>query len=135
MPGTRAFLDFRTVPNSGCALTIAGDAEEVEQAALEHGLSAHHREDTPRYRIEVRAALSESQPLVPAPGRKILDCRDLAGREACSLSFTGPEDDVVRAAFRHLVRRHRERPNTELEDEIRLSLRDLTPATAPYERA
>lgn len=122
----RRHLDLRTVDEVPCELTISGRAEEVVHAAVDHAVEAHGLRDEPDLRIRIRAALSEVQPLVPAPGRKLIDCQDLPGLGSCSLCFTGPADDVVRAATAHLVQAHRHRWTEELEDEVRLSLRDLS---------
>ncbi|MGC4120016.1 MAG: hypothetical protein QM765_36640 [Myxococcales bacterium] len=97
-------------------------------------LADHALEDAPHLRIALRSAVDTSQPLLPTPGRKVLDCRDLRGEESCTLSFSGPASDVVQAAMGHLVRYHHERATTERRDELTLSLKDQpTSALLPFE--
>lgn len=128
MDSGRRFLDLRRVEESGCLLTISGQEDEVLLAALGHVVADHHREDSPHLRIALRMELDEVQPLLPAPGYKVLDCRDLRGEAACTLSFAGAADDVVRAAMGHLVRHHGEAWTIERVDELMLSLKE-PPAT------
>ena len=126
------FLDLRRVEDSACLLTISGREDEVLRAALGHELADHQLQDAPHLRIALRTAMDEVQPLLPSPGRKVLDCSDLRIEEPCTLSFIGPADDVLRAALGHLVRFHREAWTTERSNELFLSLKDLpAPTTAP----
>ncbi|MBI5545434.1 MAG: DUF1059 domain-containing protein [Deltaproteobacteria bacterium] len=133
MEAKHLYLDCRTLDGWGCELTIAGPHEEIVRIALAHGRSIHEIAEGPHATIQVRAALDEVQPLVPAPGRKVLDCRDLPGRQGCSVSFTGPTEEIVSAELDHAAHYHRAAVTLELEDEIRLALRDETPATYPLE--
>jgi hypothetical protein len=132
MDSSRCFMDLRRVEGSDCLLTISGQEDEVLRAALGHELADHGLEDAPHVRIALRSALDDVQPLLPTPGRKVLDCRDLRGEEACTLSFAGPPDDVVRAAMGHLVRFHHEQATTERVDELFLSLKDMPTAAQPW---
>ncbi|HEY3449039.1 MAG TPA: hypothetical protein VGK67_21940 [Myxococcales bacterium] len=132
MDSGRRFLDLRRVEESDCLLTISGQEDEVLRAALGHELADHDLADAPHLRIALRSAMDVVQPLLPTPGRKVLDCRDLRGEEVCTLSFIGPPKDVVCAAMGHLARFHNERATTERVDELLLSLKELPTAATPW---
>jgi predicted small metal-binding protein len=47
----RKMIDCRKVPNEiGCTLTIAGEEEEVLDAAVAHAVAKHGHTDTPELR-------------------------------------------------------------------------------------
>ena len=59
----RKMIDCRSVPNEiGCTLTIAGQEEEVLDAATMHAVAKHGHEDTPELREELRAGLQDVEP-------------------------------------------------------------------------
>ena len=59
----RKMIDCRSVPNDiGCTLTIAGQDEEVLDAAVMHAVTTHGHEDTPELREELRASLQDVEP-------------------------------------------------------------------------
>jgi predicted small metal-binding protein len=59
----RKMIDCRSVPNEiGCTLTIAGQEEEVLDAAVAHAVAKHGHEDTPELRDALRADLQDAQP-------------------------------------------------------------------------
>lgn len=60
---TRKMIDCRAVPNDvGCTLTIAGQEEELLDAAAAHAVSKHGHEDTPELREMLRGALTDAEP-------------------------------------------------------------------------
>ncbi|MFP5345951.1 MAG: DUF1059 domain-containing protein [Actinomycetes bacterium] len=60
---TRKMIDCRAVPNEvGCTLTIAGQEEEVLDAATAHAVSRHGHLDSPELREQLRAALTDAEP-------------------------------------------------------------------------
>jgi len=56
--------------------------------------------------------------------RKIVDCRDMPNERGCTLTISGEEDEVVRAAVMHAVDVHGHADTTEFRDEVRRSLKD-----------
>ncbi|HXC81759.1 MAG TPA: DUF1059 domain-containing protein [Trebonia sp.] len=59
----RKMIDCRSVPNEiGCTLTIAGQEEEVLDAAVGHAVAKHGHEDTPELRDALRAGLQDAEP-------------------------------------------------------------------------
>jgi predicted small metal-binding protein len=62
-------------------------------------------------------------------GRKVADCRDFPSESGCTLTISGEEDEVVRAASEHAVSVHGHQPGTELSDGIRATLKDEVPAS------
>jgi predicted small metal-binding protein len=57
---TRKVADCRDMPSErGCTLTIAGEEEEVLDAATQHAVSAHGHEDAPELRGTVRGFLKD----------------------------------------------------------------------------
>ena len=56
--------------------------------------------------------------------RKIADCRRYPSVSNCSLTISGEEDEVVRAAAEHAVSVHEHTDSPELGDQIRASLED-----------
>jgi predicted small metal-binding protein len=59
----RKMIDCRSVPNEiGCTLTIAGQEEEVLDAATAHAVAKHGHEDTPELREMLRGGLQDAEP-------------------------------------------------------------------------
>jgi predicted small metal-binding protein len=59
----RRMVDCRTMPSEiGCTLTIAGEEEEVLDAAVMHAVDKHGHENTPELREEIRAGLVDVEP-------------------------------------------------------------------------
>jgi len=60
---SRKMIDCRAVPSDiGCTLTIAGQEEEVLDAAVAHAVARHGHEGTPELREQLRAVLVEAEP-------------------------------------------------------------------------
>lgn len=59
--------------------------------------------------------------------RKVADCRDMPSESGCTLTITGEEDEVVRAAAMHAADVHGHEPGPELDAGIRTMLRDEVP--------
>jgi len=62
--------------------------------------------------------------------RKVADCRDIPNEVGCTLTISGEEEEVVRAAAEHAVSVHDEEDTPELRKLIRDSLKDEVPAHA-----
>ena len=59
----RKMIDCRKVPNEiGCTLTIAGQENEVMEAAVAHAVAKHGHDDTPELRDALRAGLEDAEP-------------------------------------------------------------------------
>jgi predicted small metal-binding protein len=59
----RKMIDCRGVPSEiGCTLTIAGQEEEVLDAAVAHAVAKHGHEDTPELRDALRSSLQDVEP-------------------------------------------------------------------------
>ncbi|MEJ8637025.1 DUF1059 domain-containing protein [Streptomyces sp. NPDC006475] len=56
--------------------------------------------------------------------RKVADCRKMPSESGCSLTISGEEEEVVRAASEHAVSVHGHADTPELKDGIRESLED-----------
>jgi predicted small metal-binding protein len=56
--------------------------------------------------------------------RKIVDCREMPSEMNCTLTISGEEEEVVRAASEHAVSVHGHADSLELRDHIRSSLKD-----------
>lgn len=56
--------------------------------------------------------------------RKIADCRRYPSVMNCTLTISGEEGEVVRAAAEHAVSVHEHTDSPELRDQIRASLED-----------
>ncbi len=56
--------------------------------------------------------------------RKVADCRDMPSEIGCTLTISGEEEEVVRAASEHAVSAHGHDDSAELRSEIRSSLKD-----------
>lgn len=60
---SRKMIDCRSVPNDvGCTLTIAGEEDEVLDAAAAHAVAVHGHEDTPELRDQMRGSLQDAEP-------------------------------------------------------------------------
>jgi len=62
--------------------------------------------------------------------RKVIDCRKFPSEKDCSLTISGREDEVMRAAVEHAVSSHGHRDTPELRDALRASLADEPHAAA-----
>jgi predicted small metal-binding protein len=62
--------------------------------------------------------------------RKVADCRDHPSVSGCTLTISGEEEEVVRAAAEHAVSVHSHEDNEDLRRMIRESLKDEVPAHA-----
>jgi predicted small metal-binding protein len=56
--------------------------------------------------------------------RKVADCRDTPSVMNCTLTISGEEDEVVRAAAEHAASVHGHEDTPELRAEIRATLKD-----------
>jgi hypothetical protein len=64
----RKIVDCRDTPSeSGCTLTLTGEAEEVVEAAAQHAVAVHGHTDDAQLREGLRAELRDA-PLDTAPG-------------------------------------------------------------------
>jgi predicted small metal-binding protein len=60
--------------------------------------------------------------------RKTADCREFPSEVGCTLTISGEEEEVVRAAVEHAISCHGETDSFELREQIRESLKDESPA-------
>jgi len=59
----RKMIDCRKQPSeSGCTLTIAGQEDEVLDAAVAHAIAKHGHDDTAELREMIRAGLEDAEP-------------------------------------------------------------------------
>ena len=59
----RKMIDCRALPNEvGCTLTIAGEEDEVLDAAVDHAVSKHGEVLAPGLREELRPLLVDAEP-------------------------------------------------------------------------
>jgi predicted small metal-binding protein len=59
----RKMIDCRQLPNDiGCTLTIAGEEEEVLDAAVLHAVDKHGHQQTAELREQLRGVLTDVQP-------------------------------------------------------------------------
>jgi predicted small metal-binding protein len=59
----RKMIDCRTMPSDlNCSLTIAGEPEEVLDAATLHAADKHGHANTPELREQLRSALTDAEP-------------------------------------------------------------------------
>ena len=56
--------------------------------------------------------------------RKVADCREMPSESGCTLTISGEEDEVVRAAAEHAVSVHGHEDSAELRGMIREGLKD-----------
>jgi predicted small metal-binding protein len=62
--------------------------------------------------------------------RKVADCREFPSESGCTLTISGEEDEVVRAASEHAVSVHGHEDTPELRDQVRGMLREEAGAPA-----
>ena len=62
--------------------------------------------------------------------RKVADCRSMPSESGCTLTISGEEDEVVRAASEHAVSVHGHEDTPELRDQVRGMLEDEVAAPA-----
>jgi predicted small metal-binding protein len=60
--------------------------------------------------------------------RKVADCREFPSEVNCTLTISGEEEEVVRAASEHAVSVHGHADSPELRAQIRGMLKDEIPA-------
>lgn len=56
--------------------------------------------------------------------RKVADCRDFPSESHCTLTISGEEEEVVRAAAEHAVSVHQHEDTPELRAQLRTMLKD-----------
>jgi hypothetical protein len=56
--------------------------------------------------------------------RKVIDCREFPSESNCSLTISGTEAEVIKAATEHAVSSHGHSAGPQLESALRSSLRD-----------
>ncbi|MGA2036980.1 MAG: DUF1059 domain-containing protein [Acidimicrobiales bacterium] len=56
--------------------------------------------------------------------RKTADCREMPSESGCTLTISGEEDEVVRAAAMHAADVHGHADGSELREQIRAMLTD-----------
>ncbi len=56
--------------------------------------------------------------------RKVADCRKFPSEKNCSLTISGTEEEVVKAASEHAISSHGHKDNPELRKQIRGMLKD-----------
>lgn len=70
---TRKYIDCREFPSDiNCTVAIAADSEsELMDIAVQHAVSAHHHEDSPQLRQQLRQLFKEGTPPehLPMPGQ------------------------------------------------------------------
>lgn len=61
---TRKYIDCREFPSDiNCTVAIAADSEtELMEIAVQHAVSAHHHEDSPELRQQLRQLFKEGTP-------------------------------------------------------------------------
>jgi len=62
--------------------------------------------------------------------RKVADCREYPSESNCTLTISGEEDEVLRAASEHAVSVHGHTDTPELREQIRTMLKDEVPQHA-----
>ena len=61
----RKMIDCRTMPSDlNCTLTIAGDEDDVLDAATLHAADKHGHANTPELREQLRGALTDAEPVL-----------------------------------------------------------------------
>lgn len=56
--------------------------------------------------------------------RKVIDCRDVPGKQDCTLAISGEEEEVIRAGVEHAVSSHGEKDTPSLRKSIRDQLKE-----------
>ncbi|MFD7298266.1 MULTISPECIES: DUF1059 domain-containing protein [unclassified Streptomyces] len=62
--------------------------------------------------------------------RKVADCRDMPSEMNCTLTISGEEEEVVRAASEHAASVHGHADGPELREMVRSGLKDEIPQHA-----
>ncbi|SDR04342.1 DUF1059 domain-containing protein [Thermostaphylospora chromogena] len=62
--------------------------------------------------------------------RKVADCRDMPSESGCTLTISGEEEEVVRAAAEHAASVHGHEDSPQLREQIRGMLKNETPLHA-----
>jgi predicted small metal-binding protein len=62
--------------------------------------------------------------------RKVADCRDYPSESNCTLTISGEEDEVVRAAAEHAASVHGHEDTPEMREQLRTMLKDEVPQHA-----
>jgi len=62
--------------------------------------------------------------------RKVADCRDHPSESNCTLTISGEEDEVVRAAAEHAASVHGHEDTPEMREQLRTMLKDEVPQHA-----
>lgn len=62
--------------------------------------------------------------------RKVADCREMPSETNCTLTISGEEEEVVRAASEHAVSVHGHNDSPELREMIRSGLKNEMPQHA-----
>lgn len=60
--------------------------------------------------------------------RKAIDCRDMPNDVGCTLTISGEEDEVLRAATQHAITVHGHQESPELNQALRSMLKSEVPA-------
>lgn len=55
--------------------------------------------------------------------RKMIDCREMPSENNCSLTISGTEEEVTKAAQEHAISSHGHKPGPELDQGIRAGLK------------
>jgi predicted small metal-binding protein len=59
----RKMIDCRQLPSDfNCSLTIAGEEEDVLDAAVLHAVDKHGHQNTPELREQLRGVLQDAEP-------------------------------------------------------------------------
>lgn len=56
--------------------------------------------------------------------RKVVDCREMPSESGCTLTISGEEEEVVRAAAMHAADVHGHTNGPELQSQLRAMLKD-----------
>jgi hypothetical protein len=56
--------------------------------------------------------------------RKMVDCRTMPSDKNCSLTISGSEEEVFKAAREHAISSHGHKPSPELDRALRASMQD-----------
>jgi len=67
----RKYIDCREVPSeSNCTIAISADSEnELLEAAVQHAVAVHKRQDTPELRKMIKSAFKDGTPPLAVPAR------------------------------------------------------------------
>lgn len=61
-------------------------------------------------------------------GRKIIDCSEMPSDINCTLTISGTDDEVMKAAVEHAVSTHGHQDSPQLRDAIRSMMKEAAPA-------